>query len=98
MRTFFCVSVLGDAHTSPKPPASLTEAREVRFPALCVAISLSRDGGGLDRLVYCAGKGLSWNPIAAAFRFSVFSILALIWASYSSIDWVTYSSPYLSIL
>ena len=48
--------------------------------------------------LYCVGIGLSWKPIAAAFRCSAFNILAFILASYSSIDWVTYSWPYLSIL
>ena len=90
--------VLDDAQTSPRPPASLTDAREVGSSALCVATGLSREGDGLDRLTYFVGSGLSWKPIAAAFRFSVSSILAFIWASYSSIDWVTYSWPYLSIL
>ena len=65
---------------------------------MCMATGLSRDGDGLDRLTYCVGSGLSWKPIAAAFRFSDFNILAFILASYSSIDWVTYSWPYLSIL
>ena len=46
---------------------------------------------------YCVGSGLSWKPIAAAFRFSAFNTLAFTLASYSSIDCVTYSWPYLSI-
>ena len=57
-----------------------------------------RDGDGLSRPIYWLGSGLSWNPIAAAFRSSTFNRLSFILASYSSIDWVTYSSPCLSIL
>jgi hypothetical protein len=45
-------------------------------PALCVATGLSRDGNGLDRRPYVVGSGLSWKPIAAAFRFSASTILA----------------------
>ena len=48
--------------------------------------------------LYGVGSGLSWKPIAAAFRSSDFNALAFILASYSSIDCVTYSWPYLSIL
>ena len=98
MPAFFVDSVPGDARTSPIPPAFLTDARGVGSPALCVASGLSRDGDGIDRSTYSVGSGLNWKPIAAAFRLIESSILALIWASYSSIDWVTYSSPYLSIL
>jgi len=82
-------SAAGDAHTNPRPQASQAEAREVRRPALCVAAGLSRAGDGLDRLSYSVASGLNWKPIAFAFRFSVSSTLALILASYSSIDWVT---------
>ena len=57
-----------------------------------------RDGDGLGGVIYGLGSGLSWNPIAIAFRSSAFNTLVFIFASYSSIDWVTYSSPYLSIL
>jgi len=98
MPTFFVDSVFDNAQTPPKPPAWRSDARGVGSLALCVATGLSRDGDGLDRLTYSVGSGLSWKPIAAAFRFSVFNMLAFIWASYSSIDWVTYSWPYLSIL
>jgi hypothetical protein len=91
--------MVGEAQISPKPPG-------VTGPwpggwsrsALCVATGLSINGDGLDRRSHYVGSGLSWKPIAAALRFSVSSVLALIFASYSSIDWVTYSSPYLSIL
>ena len=86
------------ANLPPRPPTFGTDAGGLGFSALCVAVGLSRDGDGLDRNPYCVGIGLSWKPIAAAFRFSVSNILALILASYSSIDCVTYSSPYLSIL
>jgi hypothetical protein len=81
----------------PQTPASLTDAREVGSPALPIASDRSRVGDGLDWLIYSVGSGLSPKPIAAAFRFSVSSILAFNLASYSSIDWVTYSWPYLSI-
>jgi hypothetical protein len=96
--TVFVDLVLGDAQSFPGPRGSLADAREVGSSALCVAKDLSREGDGLDRLTYFVGSGLSWKPIAAAFRFSVSSILAFILASYSSIDWTTYSWPYLSIL
>ena len=73
----------------PDPQRRELMAGKLVFSALCVATSLWRDGHGLYPLTYCVGNGLSWKPIAAAFRFSVSSILALIFASYSSIDWTT---------
>jgi hypothetical protein len=94
----FVHSVVNDSQTSPRPRALRTDARGVGCSALCVVTGLSRDRDGLDRVTYFVGTGLSWKPIAAAFRFSVSSILAFSLASYSSIDWVTYSWPYLSIL
>jgi hypothetical protein len=89
--------VVNDAQITPKPQTSRTDARGAGSLALCVALGLSRDGDRLDRLTYCVGSGLSWKPIAAAFRFSDFKMLAFTLASYSSIDCVTYSWPYLSI-
>ena len=82
----------------PKPPTSRTDARGVGSPALCVANGLSRDRDGLDRVTYWVGIGVSWKPIAIALRCSTLNILALVLASYSSIDWTTYSWPYFSIL
>jgi len=82
----------------PDPQHRLRGAEELVFSALCVATGRSRDGDGLGRLIYSLASGMSWKPIAVAFRFSVLNILAFILASYSSIDWVTYCSPYLSIL
>ncbi len=96
-RRLFLARVLDDAHNLPWPQVSRTEAGGFGFSALCMATGLSRDGDRLDRLTYCVGSGLSWKPIAAAFRFSAFNILAFTLASYSSIDCVTYSWPYLSI-
>jgi hypothetical protein len=90
--------VVDDAQITPKPQTSRTDARGAGSSALCVAPGLSRDGDGLDRLIYGVGIGVSWKPIAAALRSSTFNILAFILASYSSIDWTTYSWPYLSIL
>ena len=82
----------------PLTPALRVKAGDARFAALCVVRSLSRDGDGIGRLSYGVGIGVSWKPIAAALRWSAFSILTFILASYSSIDWTTYSWPYLSIL
>jgi hypothetical protein len=96
--TWLVHSVADDARTSPGPQASRTEAGRVAPSALCVAKGLPRAGDGLGRPIYLLGSGLSWNPIAAAFRSNTFNTLAFILASYSSIDWVTYSSPCLSIL
>ena len=90
--------VVNDAHTFPRPLALRTDARGIRRSALSVVTGLSPEGNGLDRLIYLLGTGLSWKPIAAAFRSSTFNMLAFSLASYSSIDWVTYSSPCLSIL
>ena len=56
------------------------------FEALCMTTGLSRSGDRLDPLTYCVGSGLSWKPIAAAFRFSTFNTLAFTLASYSSIE------------
>jgi hypothetical protein len=95
---FLADSVLGDAQTSPRPQHRSRMPEKVGSSALCVAKDLSREGDGLDRLTYFVGSGVSSKPIVAAFRLIEARILALIWASYSSIDWVTYSSPYLSIL
>jgi hypothetical protein len=97
MPAFSVGSVFDDAQNIPGPPASRPDAGGVGCSALCVATGLSRDGDGLYRLIYSVATGVSWKPIAAAFRASVFNRLAFIFASYSSIDWVTYSSPYLSI-
>ena len=96
-RRLFLARVLDDAHNFPWPQVSRTDAGGFGFSALCMATGLSRDGDRLDRLTYCVGSGLSSKPIAAAFRFSAFNILAFTLASYSSIDCVTYSWPYLSI-
>ena len=86
-----------DAQISPRPPIA-TNLGGMDFAALSIVTRLSRDGDGLDRFRYSVGIGLSWKPIAVAFRWSALTRLALILASYSSIDWVTYSSPCLSIL
>ena len=81
----------------PWPQVSRTGAGGFGFSALCMATGLSRHGDRLDPLTYCVGSGLSSKPSAAAFRFSDFKMLTLTLASYSSIDCVTYSWPYLSI-
>jgi hypothetical protein len=91
-------SSVGRRQQSPQPPVPRTEAGGFGFSALCMATGLSRDGDRLDPPTYCVDSGLSWKPIAAAFRFSDFKMLACTLASYSSIDCVTYSCPYLSIL
>ena len=83
--------------TTPLTPSITNRCRRIWFSALCMATGLSRDGDRLDRLTYCVGSGLSSKPSAAAFRFSAFNTLAFTLASYSSIDCVTYSWPYLSI-
>ena len=95
---YSCIESSTTGRTPPDPQRCKRMREELVSSALCVATGLSRDGDGLDQPCHVVGSGLSWKPIAAAFRFSVSSILALILASYSSIDWVTYSSPYLSIL
>ncbi len=59
---------------------------------------LSRDGDRLNSLAYYVVIGVSSKPSIAAFRFRDFNMLAFAFASYSSIDCVTYSWPYLSIL
>jgi hypothetical protein len=82
----------------PQSPVLRMDAGGVGSLALCVTTGPRHDGDGLDPLIYCVGSGLSWKPMAAAFRVKTFNILAFILASYSSIDWVTYSWPYLSIL
>ena len=96
-RWLFLARVLDDADNPPSPPVSRTDAGGFGFSALCMTTGLSRGGDRLDPLTYCVGSGLSWKPSAAAFRFSAFNILAFTLASYSSIDCVTYSWPYLSI-
>ena len=96
-RRLFLARVLDDADNPPWPPVSRTDAGGFGFSALCMTTGLSRGGDRLDPLTYCVGSGLSWKPSAAAFRFSAFNILAFTLASYSSIDCVTYSWPYLSI-
>ena len=96
-RRLFLARVLDDTDNPPKPPVSQTDAGGFGFSALCMTTGLSRGGDRLDPLTYCVGSGLSWKPIAAAFRFSAFNTLAFTLASYSSIDCVTYSWPYLSI-
>ena len=95
---WFGDSLLDTGQTSPTPQICQRNAGGVGSLALCVATGRSCDGDGLDRLIYCVGSGLSWKPMAAAFRVKTLSILAFILASYSSIDCVTYSWPYLSIL
>ena len=96
-RRLFLARALDDANNLPRPPVSRTDAGGFGFSALCMTTGLSRGGDRLDPLTYCVGSGLSWKPSAAAFRFSAFNILAFTLASYSSIDCVTYSWPYLSI-
>jgi hypothetical protein len=90
-------SSVGRRRQSPLTPSMTNRCRRIWFSALCMATGLSRDGDRLDPLTYCVGSGLSWKPSAAAFRFSAFNTLAFTLASYSSIDCVTYSWPYLSI-
>jgi hypothetical protein len=82
----------------PRPPVPRTDAGGFGFSALCMTTGLSRDGDRLDPPTYCGDSGLSWKPSAAAFRFSDFKMLACTLASYSAMDCVTYSCPYLSIL
>ena len=82
------------AQISPKPP----DVRGMGFAALSIVVGRYRNGDGLDRFHYSIGSGLSWNPMAFAFRSSALNILAFILTAYSSIDWTTYSSPRLSIL
>ena len=88
---------LEDGNNPPVAPVSRTDAGECGYSALCVTTGLSRDGDRLDPPSYCVGNGLSCKPMAAAFRFSDFKMLAFTLASYSAIDCVTYSWPYLSI-
>jgi hypothetical protein len=95
---FYCGSGTRRRAKIPPTPTWRTDAWGVACSALCVARGLSRGGDCLDRLSYRAGKGVSSKPIAAAFRWRTFNILAFSLASYSSIDCVTYSWPYLSIL
>jgi hypothetical protein len=83
--------------TIPPTPVPRTDAGGFGFSALCMTTGLSRNGNRLDSLTYCVGSGLSWKPSIAAFRFSDLRMLAVTLASYSSIDCVTYSWPYLSI-
>ena len=45
--------------TSPRPPASLLDARGVVSAALCVATSLSCDGDSLDRFTYATSMDVS---------------------------------------
>jgi hypothetical protein len=90
----FLDSVVNAAQISPRPP----DVRGMGFAALSIVVGRYRDGDGLDRFHYSIGSGLSWNPMAFAFRSSALNILALILTAYSSIDWTTYSSPCLSIL
>ena len=90
--------VVAEPQTLPRPPMSRKDGRGAGSAALCVAKDLSRRGDGLIQLIYCVAIGVSWKPIAFALRCSDFNRLALILASYSSIDWTTYSWPYLSIL
>jgi hypothetical protein len=82
----------------PQTPGTASGCRKSWFRSVVRGHRPVGDSDGLGRLFYLCGSGLSWKPIAAAFRPSTFNMLALILASYSSIDWVTYSSPYLSIL
>ena len=89
----------GSAPTLSPHPVRCPKAQGIGdSSAFCVVTGLSRQGDGRGVLVYRLGRGLSPKPRAAAFRSNTLSIFALIFASYSSIDWVTYSSPYLSIL
>ena len=82
----------------PLAPSTANGRRGFGRSALSVVTGPSRDGDGLGGVIYGLGTGLSWNPIAIAFRSNDFNQLVFIFASYSAIDWVTYSSPYLSIL
>ena len=93
----FLARVLDDTYNLPWPQASRIDAGGSVFSTLCMATGLSRNGDRLDPLTYCVGSGLSCKPMAAAFRFSALNVLAFTLASYSSIDCVTYSWPYLSI-
>lgn len=91
-------SSLGRRRLPPLAPSIANRCRRIwGFSALCMATGLSRHGDRLDRLSYGVGSGLSSKPSAAAFRFSAFNTLAFTLASYSAIDCVTYSWPYLSI-
>ena len=89
---------MAEPQTSPRPPMLWKDGGNAGSAALCVAKGLSRRGDGLVQLFYCVTFGVSWKPNAAALRCSDFNRLALILASYSSIDLTTYSWPYLSIL
>ena len=93
----FCLECWAILTIPPGPQYRQPMPEDLVSAALCMATGLSHDGDRLDRVTYCVGSGLSWKPIAAAFRFSAFNILALTLASYSAIDCVTYSWPYLSI-
>ena len=88
---------VGRCLQSPPTPSVVSRCRRIGCSALCIATGMPPDGDRLGRLAY-VGSGVSWKPIAAAFRFSALSILASTLAWYSSIDCVTYSWPYLSIL
>jgi hypothetical protein len=90
--------VVDEAQILPHPKLADRSFGGVRSAALRVVLGLSRDGDGLDRLIQGVGIGVNSKPIALALRSSTLNILAFILASYSSIDWVTYSWPYLSIL
>ena len=90
--------VVAEPKTSPRPPMSRKDGGDAGSLALCAAKDLSRHGDGLFRLIYCVAMGVSWKPIAFALRCSALKRLAVILASYSSIDWRTYSWPCLSIL
>ena len=75
----------------PPTPGVVNRCREIGFSALCIATGMPPDGDRLGRLAYGVGSGVSWKPIAAAFRFSALSRLASTLAWYSSIPCVTYS-------
>jgi hypothetical protein len=67
---------VGRCLQSPLTPVSRTDSEEFGFSALCMTTGLSRNGDRLDSLTYCVASGLSWKPIAAAFLFSDFKMLA----------------------
>ena len=94
----FLGGVSDDAYDIPLAPSVVNRCRRMGFSALCIGTGMPPDGDRRGRLAYDVGSGVSWKPIAAAFRFSALSILASTLAWYSSIPCVTYSWPYLSIL
>ncbi len=90
-------SSVGRHPQSPLAPSVANRCRRICFLSVIHGHRPVAHGDRLDPLTYCVGSGLSCKPMAAAFRFSDFKMLAFTLASYSSIDCVTYSWPYLSI-